>query len=453
MAGLILGMPFAHAGTTYLDTAKTLLKDSIAMRTVAGNGKVPELANYLMDTFRKAGFAEQDIHYLPYGETAALVIRYRGDGSSGKKPVMLSAHMDVVDAIPSDWERDPFTMVEENGYLFGRGVADDKYGIAMLSTTLLRLKAENFTPSRDILLVLSGDEETEMATADMLATKYRDLIDAEFALIADGGGGLLDEQGNPVSFSVDSAEKTYASYTVTARNPGGHSSLPRSDNAIYDLARALTNISGYAFPVQHNDLTRAYFAKSAPLFDGQIAKAMADFAVDPADKKAIAELRKHPEFGGATGTTCVATMLSGGHADNALPQSATATVNCRIFPGISVEETMAELKKVADNPALEWAVLNSEKESPASPVSNELFGVIEQAVHASYPGVPVIPHMALGASDALHYRAAGIPSYTLMGLFMKASDEYAHGLNERVPVDSLPFGLDMWYRIVKSLCE
>lgn len=439
--------------SAFQEKAIDMLRYSISVRTVEGYGLVPTLAQYYVAQFQDAGFAPEDIKLLPVGETAALVLRYKGDGSANKKPIMLSAHLDVVEALPEDWQRDPYTLIEENGYYFGRGVSDNKFGVTMLATTLMRLKAEKFIPSRDIILVLSGDEETLMASTIALSHKYRDLIDAEYALVADGGGGQLNEKGQATSFMVDSAEKTYASFTVTARNPGGHSSLPRKDNAIRDLADALSKIFAYPFPVQATELTRSYFSQTAPLVGGELGEAMTTFANDPANKKAIAILRSYPEYAGSTGTTCVPTLLTGGHAENALPQSATATINCRIFPGIGVKNTLTQLKKVVANDKLEWTVLDDPIESDASPVRKDVFAAIANGVHASYPGLPIIPHMASGASDAMHFRAVGIPSYTFSGIFIKASDEFAHGLNERVPVATVPVALKMWYSILKELTE
>lgn len=434
--------------------ALEMLKTSVVMRTAEGFGLVPQLASYLKNEFEQAGFAPQDVTLLPFGKTAALVVRYKGDGSSGKKPILLSAHMDVVDALPEDWERDPFTLVEENGYYFGRGSSDNKFGMSVLSATLMRLKAEGFTPHRDIILALSGDEESSMFTTNQLATTYRDLIDAEFALVADGGGGQLDENNNAIAFSVDSAEKTYASFEMTSHNPGGHSSLPRPDNAIADLSRAILKISDFKFPVETSPLTKAYFGQTAKLVGGEMGGAMATFASNPEDPEAVALLRSEPQYAGSTGTTCVTTMLRGGHAENALPQSATAVVNCRIFPGTGVEDTLNTLKRVVANNEITWTTLDEPiMESPASPLREDVFGAISNAVQANYPDLPIIPHMASGASDAVHFRAAGIPSYTFSGIFMKASDEFAHGLNERVPTATLPVAMSMWHSILIELSE
>ena len=447
----------AHASQTaapaFQEKAIEMLRHSISVRTVEGHGLVPQLAQYYVEQFKQAGFAAEDIHLLPVADTAALVVRYKGNGSAGKKPIMLSAHLDVVEALPEDWERDPYTLIEENGYYFGRGVSDNKFGVAVLASTLMRLKAEGFVPSRDIILALSGDEETLMLSTIALAHQYRDLIDAEYALIADGGGGQLDENGLATSFTVDSAEKTYATFEMTATNTGGHSSLPRQDNAIRDLAEALNKIFAYQFPVEATELTRSYFSQTASLVVGELGKAMTNFAKDPSDKKAITVLRSMPEYAGSTGTTCVPTLLKGGHAENALPQSATATINCRIFPGVGVANTLAQLKKVVGNDKLQWLTLDEPIESDASPIRQDVFNAIANGVHASYPDLPIIPHMASGASDGMHFRSVGIPSYTFSGIFIKASDQFAHGLNERVPTATVPVALKMWYSILKELTE
>ncbi|MFC7050116.1 M20/M25/M40 family metallo-hydrolase [Emcibacter nanhaiensis] len=437
----------------FQDKALEMLKTTVAIRSVEGSGLVKDVAEYVAGEFRKAGFPEQDIHLLPIGDTVALVVRLRGDGRLGKKPILLSAHMDVVDALPEDWERDPFTLIEENGYYFGRGSSDNKFGLSVLSATLMRLRAEGYVPGRDLVLALSGDEESLMATTRALATTYRNLIDAEFALVADGGGGQLNEDGVAVSYTVDSAEKTYATFEMKATNPGGHSSLPRRDNAIKDLSDALNRIFAFEFPVMSSELTRAYFSRTAPLVGGEVGDAMERFAENPDDGEAVALLRSRPEYVGSTGTTCVPTMLRGGHAENALPQSAVATINCRIFPGVGVQKTLEALKQVVGNDALEWTVLDEPLESDASPIRDDVFTAITNGVHASYPGLPIIPHMASGASDALHFRAVGIPSYTFSGIFMKSSDEYAHGLNERVPVATLPVAMKMWHSILTELTQ
>ncbi|MEZ5756949.1 MAG: M20/M25/M40 family metallo-hydrolase [Emcibacteraceae bacterium] len=354
----------------------------------------------------------------------------------------------MVEAFRQDWERDPFTMIEEGDMYFGRGTLDTKLNVAAIVATFLRLKSEGFVPSRDIIMVLSGDEETSMATTKIITSDYRDQIDAEFAIVADGGGGALDENGKAFSFTVTHSEKTFASIEVTAHNPGGHSSRPRKDNAIYDISQAMINLSKYEFPVIQSELTKTYFEKTANLVtDPKISKAMADFAKNKNDKEAVATLRSYPQYIGATGTTCVATMLRGGHADNALPQSATATVNCRIFPGISEEETINQLKAVMKNDKLDWKVINTVEAAPESPLNEEVLSAVERAIHVEFPDIPIVPAMALGASDGKHFRSAGIPSYALTGIFIKASDGFSHGLNERVPKDNLERSMRIWHQL------
>lgn len=446
----LLAMSQLAVAEDFNQVAYKIFKDSISMRTVVGEGnETPKFAAYLANHFRGAGFAEDDITIIPHEHTAALMVRFPGDGSSGKKPIILSSHMDVVEALPEDWVKNPFEMIEEDGFYFGRGTLDTKLNVAAMVATLLRLKAEGFQPNRDLLLVLSGDEETAMATTKIMTKEYRSQIDAAFAIIADGGGGRLDEQGKAFSYTVNHSEKTFMSVEVTARNPGGHSSRPKKDNAIYDLSQAMINLSKYDFPILQSELTQAYFEKTANLVtDPKIAKAMADFAKDKDNNEAVATLRSYPQYIGATGTTCVATLLKGGHADNALPQSATATINCRIFPGISAEYTLDQLKAVADNDQLEWKIVNNVEAAPESPLNDEVLGAVERTIHAEFPKIPIVPAMALGASDGKHFRMAGIPSYALTGIFIKASDGFSHGLNERVPSDNLPRSMRIWHQLI-----
>jgi acetylornithine deacetylase/succinyl-diaminopimelate desuccinylase-like protein len=430
--------------------ARAILDKIISIPSSAGLGQVPAVAMYLADRFRAAGFPEDDIHILPSGETASLVVRYRGNGKGGK-PILLLAHMDVVTAKPEDWERDPFKLIEENGYFFGRGTMDIKGEIALIAATFLRLKAENFVPTRDLIIAFTGDEETQMNTARELATKYRALTDAEFALNGDGGGGTLDEAtGKPRFYAVQGAEKSYASFALTARNPGGHSSQPRPDNAIYDLADALKALQGYSFPVMWNDWTIGSFKASAPVTPGELGQAMAKFAANPGDAGAAAVLAKNPAMIGRTRTTCVATMLTGGHADNALPQSATATVNCRIFPGTSVAEVHDALQQVVGD-RVEVKVLGEPHSSPPSPMRSDVLEAVTKAVRAGHPGVPIVPDMAPYATDGSIFRGAGIPTYGVSSLFMKEKDEFAHGLNERVPVAAFYAGLEHWYVLLTTL--
>jgi acetylornithine deacetylase/succinyl-diaminopimelate desuccinylase-like protein len=434
--------------------AREIFAKIISIPTSLGLRKVPQMAEYLAGEFRAAGFPAEDITIVPFklpaDETASLVVRYRGDGTGGK-PILLLAHMDVVTANRQDWERDPYTLVEENGYFYGRGTFDVKQGITALTTLFLRLKAEKFVPKRDLIIYFSGDEETAMATTVAVANRHRALIDAEYALNSDGGGGTLDDAtGKPLFFGLQTAEKTYADFKLTTRNAGGHSSLPRADNAIYDLATALVKLRQFSFPVMWNDTTVASFRAASKTTPGDLGQAMSKFAANPQDEAAAAALAANPAYVGQTRTTCVATMLKGGHAENALPQSAVANVNCRIFPGVKVEDVRLALAGVVGE-GVEVAVEGEPMSSDASPLRNDIVAAVARVVHKFYPEANIVPQQASGATDGLVFRAIGIPTYGVDPTFIKDKDAFAHGLNERIPVKSFYDGLEMWYLLVKDL--
>ncbi len=456
-AGSVFGQAHSSSYTKdYQREAHDIFDAIIGMRTAAGHGNVPAMAEYLADRFRKGGFDEEDIHIVPHtvetGEkVASLVVRYRGNGLANRKPVLLLAHMDVVDAIRSDWVRDPYTLIEEDGFFFGRGTRDNKTGVAMLTATFLRLQRENFTPTRDFIIAFTGDEETNMETIRSLVTEHRALVDAEYVLNTDAGGGYRDHDHDPVAYLLQAAEKTYVTYELTIRNPGGHSSRPRADNAIYELATVLKNIEAYRFPIRTNEISLGYFREMSTLVDGELGAAMAEFARDPGNADAQAVLEATPGEVGVTRTTCVATMLSAGHAENALPQTATATVNCRVFPGVPVTEVEAQLMQAADNPALEISVAYKPMEGPMSPLQEAVTATVGNAANAFHGTVPLVPYMAASATDSLHTRLAGMPSYGAMGLFMRQEDIFSHGLNERVPVDSFYLALEFWHQILTEL--
>lgn len=425
-------------------------------RTVVGfdssveGGQVPSLAAYLVQQFTAAGFPADDIHVLPLGTTAGLLVRYRGDGTGGR-PILFLAHMDVVPARRAEWERDPFTLIEENGYFFGRGSIDNKAGLVSIASTFLQLRSEGFRPTRDLIIWFSGDEETTGATTAALLRDHRDLIgDAEFALNSDAGGGLMSHDNQPTAYFLQTAEKTYASYTLTAHNPGGHSSLPRPDNAIYDLVDALPHVRAYQFPVMWNDTTLASFRATGAQVGGAEGAAMLRFAAHPGDSRAAAVLSRNPAVVGQLRTTCVPTLLAAGHADNALPQTATATVNCRIFPGVDPAAVQAQLQQLV-GPAITVAPLGEINASDASPLREDVLNALTLAVHASYPNVPVTPSMSSGATDGLFFRAVGIPTYGVAEAFMREEDEFSHGLNERNPVASFYHGLTHWRLLITEL--
>jgi acetylornithine deacetylase/succinyl-diaminopimelate desuccinylase-like protein len=453
IAGLIVGTtagaasPPLGAPEAVRAEAREILRATVAMQTAEGHGQVPAMARYLAGKFAAGGFPAEDVEILPHGETASLVVRYRGSDRNAK-PVLLLAHMDVVEARAEDWERDPFLLVEENGYFFGRGTADVKNEVALISATFLRLKAEGFVPSRDLVIAFSGDEESVMESTRALA---RHLAGAEFALNGDGGQGVLNSQtGVPEVYYLQGAEKYYASFEWTARNPGGHSSQPRPDNAIYDLVDALDALRSYQFPVMWNDWTIGNFRETARVTPGPIGEAMAKFAADPRDAAAAAALSSSPTLVGKIRTTCVATMLKGGHAENALPQAAAATVNCRVFPGTPVAELTATLQRLAGE-KVEVKLLHDPIPSDPSALRPDVVGAVTRAVHRNYPGVPIVPEMAPYATDGSVFRAAGIPTYGVSSLFIKSSDEYSHGLNERISVAAFYAGLDHWHSLLTEI--
>lgn len=427
--------------------ALELLKTTIGYRTVAGQGQVPALAAWLAKYLEAGGFPAADIRIDRYGDTATLVARYRGTGAS--RPLIISAHMDVVEAHAADWQRDPFTPVVENGYVYGRGADDNKFDVAMIITTLLRLKAEGFMPARDIILALSGDEETDMATTIALSTQFPD---AEFVLNGDGGGGRLDHDSRPVVYDLQAGEKTYADFEFTFTNPGGHSSRPGADNAIVDVARAIERIAAYRFAPQRNELTRASLKATGERTPGPLGEAMIRFA-ETGDAQAAAVLAGDADTVGQIGTTCVPTMLRGGHASNALPQSATVSVNCRIFPGVSVESVRDQLVAAIADSRAKVTTLGTPKASDASPLRADIVAAVTKAVHARAPGLPIVPSMSAGATDSLHFRAEGIPSYGVSALFLRPEDSFPHGLDERVPVAAIDGALLQWHVLLTELAQ
>jgi acetylornithine deacetylase/succinyl-diaminopimelate desuccinylase-like protein len=426
--------------------AREIHARSVSFRTVAGGAQVPALANYLAGKLRDGGFAETDIEIHALGESAALVALLRGSGK--RRPLLLNAHMDVVEARRDDWSRDPFTLTEAGGYLYGRGALDDKFEMSLMVAVLVRLRSQGYRPERDVILALSGDEETGMKTTAWLARRFPD---AELMLNGDDLGGILGDDGRPRYYRIEAAEKTYASFELRARNPGGHSSQPRTDNAIYELAAALTRVAAHEFPVQSNELTRAYFRATGALEGGELGRAMGRFAEDPGDAAAAATIARSPEHAGAMRTTCVATMLAGGHAENALPQSARATLNCRVFPGTPVASVRAALERVVADPKIEVHPVGEVIESDASPLRPDVMAAVRKAVDSRHPGLPIVPYMSPGASDCVHFRAAGIPSYIVPGIFMKAADDFSHGRDERIPADAFAGALRHWEILIREL--
>jgi acetylornithine deacetylase/succinyl-diaminopimelate desuccinylase-like protein len=428
-----------------------IFKTIVEVDTSKTMGNTPRVAQYLADELIAAGFPPADIEIPRAGDLAALIVRYRGDGSSGKRPILFLGHIDVVEAFARDWERPPFKLTSDETNFYARGTIDNKFGVAQLTSTFIRLKKEGFVPSRDLIIVFSGDEESSMITTRMLAYERPDLAEAEFALNSDAGGGDLDRHGKAITYNIQAAEKTYATWEITVRNPGGHSSRPREDNAIYELSQAIMNIQAYKFPVRYSDMTRAYFAETGKQLGGELGQAMTQFAQDPGNEQAAARLARESSYIGTTRTTCVVTMLRAGHAENALPQSATATVNCRIFPGVPVADVERKLREIVDNEAVEFVVLDEPTESPISELREDVVDAVSEAVHFRYPQVKLIAYMESGGTDGMHFRRAGIPTWAVSGIFMNPDEMYAHGLNERVPIKAFYEALDHWSVIIRKL--
>jgi acetylornithine deacetylase/succinyl-diaminopimelate desuccinylase-like protein len=431
------------------DQALEILTKGISYRTVAGAGQTVAYAEYLKGVLVAAGFKPEEITIEPMDGTAFLIARYPGKDPK-KKPIVISGHMDVVEAKAADWTRDPFTPVVENGWIYGRGAVDNKFDVSMVVATLANLRKQGWTPGRDVVLALSGDEETMMATTAVLAERLKG---AELVLNSDGGGGGFKD-GRPLPYGVQGAEKTYADFHVTFTDPGGHSSRPTDSNPIYRLSRALNRLSDYQFPVMSNDITRAALGAEGKEVGGPVGAALQAFAANPQDAAAIATLTKVPDYNPILRTTCVATMLEGGHAANALPQKAQATVNCRIFPGVPSESVRKTLVEVMAEPTVTVTRMDDGSiDSPASPLRADVMAAVTKAVHARYPGLAIVPWQESGASDSMHFRAKGVPSYGVSGLFMEQGQAFAHGLNEKAPVAAIDGSLDHWNSLIRDLAK
>jgi acetylornithine deacetylase/succinyl-diaminopimelate desuccinylase-like protein len=436
---------------------RALYKELVETNTSLSAGDCTLAANRMAAHLKAAGFPDSDLTIFTapgHPKEGGLVAILPGKDPRAKA-ILLLAHIDVVEAKREDWTRDPFTLVEENGYLYGRGTSDDKAQAAIWTDTLVRYKTEGYRPKRTIKMALTCGEETNGAFngADYLAKNKRDLIDAAFAL-NEGANGELDENGKPVVHMVLASEKMSQNYKLEVTNPGGHSSQPTPDNAIYHLARALDRISRYEFPVQLNDANRAFFTKMAAIAPPEQAAAMRAIVANPADAHANEVLSRDKAFHSMLRTTCVATMLSAGHATNALPQRATANVNCRIFPGVAREAVMAALVKTIDDPAVHVSVPEVRGEPLTSPpLTPQIMAPIEKLSAEMWPGVPVVPVLQTGATDGQFITPAGIPTYGVSGLFGDKDGDGVHGLNERIRIKSLMDGRTFLYRLVKVYAD
>jgi len=431
-----------------------LYKELVEINTTLSTGSCTAANAAMAARLKAAGFPDADVTAVidpAHPKEGSLVAVLPGTDPAAKA-ILLLAHVDVVEANRADWERDPFALVEENGFFYARGASDDKAQAAIWVDTLIRLKAEGFKARRGVKVALTCGEETAAAFngANDLATRHKALIDAEFAL-NEGGGGLLTDDGKPVSLSVQAGEKVYQDFKFEAVNPGGHSSRPVKDNAIYQLAGALSRVGAYDFPLTLTPTTRAYFEKMASLVSPVDGAAMKALTANPADKAAEAQVSKNPSWNSMLRTTCVATLVNAGHAPNALPQRATANINCRILPGVSAESVRGQLEKLAADPKVK-VTAEGERGQPAPPptLTPAMLKAIETQAAKLWPGVPVVPTMSTGATDSIFLTANGIPSFGVSGLFADASGNGVHGLNERIRVKSLYDGRDFLYALVKD---
>jgi acetylornithine deacetylase/succinyl-diaminopimelate desuccinylase-like protein len=444
--------------------SRDIFQQLIEINTTDSVGSTTAAANAMAKRLLDAGFPKQDVVVLgPNDRKGNLVARIHGTGAGtgAAKPILFIGHLDVVEALRSDWTTDPFKFIEKDGYFYGRGTQDMKESDAVLVTTFIRLKKSGFKPDRDLILALTADEEGGKSNGvDWLLKNHRDLINAAFVLNSDSGGVDL-EHGKPVTFNVEATEKLYGDYQLTATNPGGHSSLPGPDNAIYHIADALTRLQAYTFPFELNPVTRAYFSRMSTLESGQTAADMKAILKNPPSLQAMKHLSLILKYNATMRTTCVATRLSGGHANNALPQTASANVNCRILPSVSREEIRQQLIRLFHDPKVSVRYVNDAGEvmdtaptAKAVPPTDLKPGVMQpltKVVAQMWPGIPVVPVMETGASDGKYTSEAGLPTYGINGIAIDISDVRAHGKDERVGIDSYYRGVEFYDRFIKML--
>lgn len=436
-----------------LALARDIFRDIIAVHSVHEDG-TKGVADIIAKYMRDNGFADEDVRIVPepkYPKQVNVVVRLRGKGKA--KPVMWICHMDVVEALSKDWTRPPFQLTEKDGYFYGRGTSDMKDEDAAVAASLIRLKKEGFVPGKDIVVAFTADEEVglEQDGPWFLLREHRDLVDAGLVINPDGDSGEIVD-GKRLDFTVETSQKTYVTYHLEVTNKGGHSSEPRPDNAIYQLAGGLVRLSRFQFPFKTNATTRLYFRQRAMLEQGQRRADMLAISQSPKiDEKAAARLAANTEINAVLHTTCVATMLNAGVQENALPARAQAVVQCRIMPDETVDGVKATLKRVLADPAIAISEPDQVVSAPESPPNAVLLGSIGKVVHSMWPGVPVIPTMSAGASDSIFTRNAGIPSYGVSGAWADVSDVRAHGRDERRKVDAFYESVEFTYRLMKEL--
>lgn len=439
------------------ELARRIYKELIEINTGVTTGNVTTAAHAMARRFRDAGIPDADVFVGgPRPEKFNVVARFRGRSSGApRKPLLLLAHLDVVEALKADWspELDPFVFTERDGYYYGRGTADDKAMASIFVANLFRMKREGFVPDRDIIIALTADEESGPANGvDWLFANHRDLIDAAL-VINEGGGGTL-RQGKPLFNAVQAAEKITTNLTLRATNRGGHSSVPRADNAITALADALAKVGRHHFAIKFNEITRAFFTTTAGQETPPMGRAMRALTTNPNDQAAAAIVTADERYSAMLRTTCVATMLSGGHATNALPQLAEANVNCRIYPTETADEVRSELARVIADSVVQVIVRTQRPPSPSSPLLPELMEPVTRITRDLFGNIPVIPTMSTGATDSRFFRAAGVPAFGVSGLFSDpTTDARAHGRDERMRIQSYYEGQEFLYRLTRALAS
>ncbi|MGQ0643697.1 MAG: M20/M25/M40 family metallo-hydrolase [Gemmatimonadaceae bacterium] len=435
--------------------ARDIYKELIEIKTGVETGNITTAAVAMAKRFREAGIPEADIFVAgPRPEKHNVVARIRGKGGpNARRPIMLLAHIDVVEALKSDWspEFDPFVFTERDGYYYGRGTSDDKAMAAIFVANVFRMTREAFIPDRDVIIALTADEESGPANGvDWLLKNHKDKVDVAY-VINEGGGGVLRD-GKPLFNAVQASEKITTNFTLRATNKGGHSSVPRADNAITSLADALAKVGRHEFPIKLNDVTREFFSKTADLEEPALGRAMKAMVANPNDAPSTAAVAKNPAYNAMLRTTCVATMLSGGHATNALPQLAEANINCRLYPTETAPEVQAELARVIADTTVQVIIRSQRPATPPSALIPEVMEPVRQITRDLFGDIPIIPVMSTGATDSRFFRALGIPAFGVSGLFLDpVVDARAHGRDERMRVQSFYEGQEFLYRLTRAL--
>ncbi len=449
---IILSLLPLCAQTPDQKLAREIFKQLIEINTTDSSGDNTRAAEAMAARFRAAGWPAADLQVLaPVARKGNLVVRLRGTG--GGKPILFLGHLDVVEARRADWPQDPFEFREQEGYFYGRGTSDMKGDDATLVAAFLRMKRENVRPSRDLILALTSDEEGGPANGvDWLVKQHRPLIDSQFCINTDSGGGHI-KNGKHLYMAMQAAEKVFLSFKLEVTNPGGHSSLPVKDNAIYHLADGLSRLSKFDFPVHLFDVTRAAFERGANVYGGQLGADLKAMVQNPGDPAAVARLSAIPFYNAQMRTTCVATMLSAGHAENALPAVATAVVNCRLLPVDKPADIKRTLQEVFADPKIQITEMNEPVTTPYTPIDAKVLTAVTAATARVWPGLPVIPTMDTGASDGIYLIRAGIPTYGVSGVFGDEDDVRAHGRNERILVKSFDDAVDFIYDLVTRLAK